>query len=78
MAQITGTSDSYRVGAAGGNREDLEDTIWDLFPDETYCLTNFDKVDANGTYHEWMLDGIVAHAVDLVRGTDTSHPVAEG
>ena len=60
MAQITGTSDSYRVGAAGGNREDLEDTIWDLFPDETYCLTNFDKVDANGTYHEWMLDGIVA------------------
>ncbi|HOX20324.1 MAG TPA: MogA/MoaB family molybdenum cofactor biosynthesis protein [Gemmatimonadales bacterium] len=25
-----------------------------------------------------VLDGIVAHAVDLVRGTDTSHPVAEG
>ncbi len=25
-----------------------------------------------------VLDGIVAHAVDLVRGTDTSHPSAEG
>jgi len=25
-----------------------------------------------------VLDGIVAHAVDLVRGTDTSHPVTEG
>jgi molybdenum cofactor synthesis domain-containing protein len=25
-----------------------------------------------------VLDGIVAHAVDLVRGTDTSHPVPEG
>ena len=29
MAQLTGTTDSYRVGTAGGNREDLEDTIWD-------------------------------------------------
>ncbi len=25
-----------------------------------------------------VLDGIVGHAVDLVRGTDTSHPVTEG
>jgi len=25
-----------------------------------------------------VLEGIVAHAVDLVRGTDTSHPTAEG
>lgn len=25
-----------------------------------------------------VLDGIVAHAVDLVRGTDTSHPSTEG
>jgi molybdopterin adenylyltransferase len=25
-----------------------------------------------------VLDGIVAHAVDLVRGTDTSHPAVEG
>ena len=73
MAQITGTSDSYRVGAAGGNREDLEDTIWDLFPDETYCLTNFDKVDANGTYHEWMLDGIVAPTSNRqIEGDDAS------
>jgi len=25
-----------------------------------------------------VLDGTVAHAVDLVRGTDTSHPLTEG
>ncbi len=25
-----------------------------------------------------VLDGIVAHAIDLVRGTDTTHPVTEG
>jgi hypothetical protein len=60
MAQVAGTTDTFRVGAAGGNREDLEDTIWDLFPNETYCLTTFDKVDANGVYHEHLLDTIVA------------------
>jgi hypothetical protein len=29
MSQLAGTTDTYRVGTAGGNREDLEDTIWD-------------------------------------------------
>lgn len=29
MAQATGTTDTFRIGSAGGNREDLEDTIWD-------------------------------------------------
>lgn len=73
MAQVTGTTDTYRVGAAGGNREDLEDVIWDLFPDETYCLTNFDKVDASASYHEWMLDAIVAPTTNRqIEGDDAS------
>jgi Family of unknown function (DUF5309) len=73
MAQITGTTDSYRVGAAGGNREDLEDTIWDLFPDETYCLTNLDKVEASGVYHEHLTDGIVAPTTNRqIEGDDAS------
>jgi len=42
----------------------LDDTIWDLFADETYCLSNFDKVEANGTYHEWMTDKLVAAAAN--------------
>lgn len=29
MAILTGTTLTYGVGIAGGNREDLEDTIWD-------------------------------------------------
>jgi hypothetical protein len=29
MAQVTGTTDTHRVGTAGGLREDLEDKIWD-------------------------------------------------
>jgi len=54
MAQLTGTTDTYRIGTAGGIREDLEDTIWDLFPADTWALTNLDKVDASNTYHEWL------------------------
>ena len=73
MAQLSGTTDSYRVGTAGGNREDLEDTIWDLFPDETYCLTTFDKVDASGVYHEWLTDGIVAPTANRqIEGDDAA------
>jgi hypothetical protein len=73
MSQVSGTTDSYRVGTAGGNREDLEDTIWDLFPDETYCLTNFDKVEASGTYHEWLLDTLVAPTTNRqIEGDDAS------
>ena len=60
MAIITGSTISYGVGTAGGNREDLEDVIWELDPLETYCQTNFDRVDAQATYHEWELDSLVA------------------
>lgn len=34
MAQLTGTTDTYDVTTAQGMREDLEDTIWDLFPED--------------------------------------------
>jgi hypothetical protein len=71
MTILTGTTLTYGVGTAGGNREDLEDVIWDLFPDETYCLTNFDKVDASATYHEWLKDSLVAPGANLqIEGDD--------
>ena len=54
MAIVTGTSTSYTVGTGGGNREDLEDVIWDLFPDDTWALTNLDRTTADATYHEWL------------------------
>lgn len=73
MAQLTGTTDTYRVGVAGGNREDLEDVIWDLFPDETQCLSTFDKVDATASYHEWLLDTLVAPTTNRqIEGDDAS------
>lgn len=60
MAIISGSTITYGVGSAGGNREDLEDVIWELDPFENYCQTNFDRVDCSATYHEWELDTLVA------------------
>ncbi len=57
---LTGTTLTYGVGSGGGNREDLADTIYDLFPDDTYFLTNLDKTSASATLHEWLGDTIVA------------------
>lgn len=71
MAELTGTTTTYGVGSAGGNREDLENKIWDLFPDDTYLLTNLDKVKATSTYHEWLSDTLVAAGSNVHReGSD--------
>jgi len=64
MATTTGVSSSYSFGSAGGNREDLEDVIWDLFPDETYALTNLDRVKAEATFHEWLTDTLAVPAAN--------------
>lgn len=71
MAQITGTTDSYDIGSGGGIREDLEDVIYDLFPMETYAVTNFEKVTATNTFHEWLTDALAgATANRQVEGDD--------
>lgn len=71
MAALTGTTQTYGVAAAGGNREDLEDVIWELDPLEFYCQTNFDRVDANATFHEWETDITVAPATNAqLEGND--------
>jgi hypothetical protein len=71
MATITGTTATYGVGSAGGNREDLEDKIWDLFPDDTYVISNIDKVKASATYHEWLADSLVAAGSNInLEGND--------
>ena len=71
MAALTGTTQTYGVGSAGGNREDLEDVIWELDPLEYYCQQNFDRVDAVATFHEWEMDTSVAPASNLqLEGND--------
>lgn len=76
MAIITGTANVYGQGATGvggSNREDLSDTIYDLFPDDTYFLTNLDKEKASGVFHEWLTDTLAAAAANSqVEGDDTT------
>lgn len=74
MAQVTGTTTVFSVGTAGGVREDLEDKIWDLFAEDTWALSNFDRVTANGTYHEWLKDSLAAAASNTaIEGNDASY-----
>ena len=67
MATVTGTTLTYGVGAGGGNREDLSDKIYDLFPDDTHFLTNLQKTKASSTLHEWLGDTIVAASTNINR-----------
>ncbi len=70
MAQASGTTQTYD---SAGLREDLEDVIWDLFPADTWAVSNLDRVDATGTFHEWQLDSLDAATLNRqVEGNDAS------
>jgi hypothetical protein len=72
MTQVAGTTATYDLSSS--IREDLEDTIWDLFPMDTYFLTNLDKVDATATSHNWLLDSLAAATSNSVlEGDDASY-----
>lgn len=71
MAEVAGTTDTYDL--SNSIREDLEDTIWDLFPADTWALTNLDKVDATATSHQWLLDSLNSATLNAVlEGDDAS------
>ena len=55
MAQPDNTFDSYD---AVGIREDLENVIYDVSPEETPFYTTCKKVTATNTYHEWQTDSL--------------------
>lgn len=73
MSIVTGTSSTYSVGTGGGNREDLEDVIYDLFPEDTYLLSNLAKTKASATLHEWLADTPAAAASNItLEGDDAT------
>ena len=59
MAQSTNTFDSYD---AVGIREDLEDVIYDVSPEETPFYSACAKVKAANTLHEWQTDALRSSA----------------
>lgn len=73
MTVLTNTTLTFGIGSGGGIREDLEDTIWDLFPEDTYLVSNLDKIDANAPTHEWLGQTLAAAAANIgVEGDDAS------
>ena len=69
MAQPTNTFDSYD---AVGIREDLQDVIYDISPEETPFYSACKKVKASNTLHEWQTDALRSSAANAhVEGDDT-------
>jgi len=57
MAALAGTTQTY---GNIGLREDLSDVIFDLFPEDTWCLSNFDREEASSTKTEWLAQELAA------------------
>ena len=70
MAQPSNTFDSYDVK---GIREDLENVIYDISPEETTFYSSLKKVKASNTYHEWQTDALRSSAANAhIEGDDTT------
>ena len=69
MAQPSNTFDRYDVK---GIREDLENVIYDISPEETPFYSSLKKVKASNTYHEWQTDSLRSSAANAhIEGDDT-------
>lgn len=74
MAQPTNTFDSYD---AVGIREDLQDVIYDISPEETPFYSACKKVKASNTFHEWQTDALRSSAANAhIEGDDTAASAA--
>jgi hypothetical protein len=70
MSLPTNTYSSYD---AKGNREDLENIIYDISPTDTPFLSNAGRVKAKGVFHEWQTDVLdTAAANKQLEGDDAT------
>lgn len=73
MALISNTTITYGVTSAGGLREDLSDVIYDLFPEDTWALSNLDREEASSTYTEWLAQELASPAANIqLEGDDAT------
>lgn len=56
----SGFTDSYDASVV--LKQSLDPVIWDLFPMDTYAISNVDKVSVKNTMHEWVFDKLAAAA----------------
>lgn len=81
MAQFSGTTWTNSIAGsltqATNNREDIEDVIFLLDPMDTWALSNLDRVNASGVYHEWLQDSLAAPAANRqIEGDEASASTA--
>jgi len=70
MAQVNNTFDSYD---AKGIREDLQDIIYDISPEETPFYSKCKKLTASNTLHEWQTDALRSSAENAhIEGDETA------
>jgi hypothetical protein len=68
---MTTPQETFSSYEAIGNREDLEDIIWDVSPTETPFQTRIAKIKAKAVYHEWQTDALATAATNAqVEGND--------
>jgi hypothetical protein len=73
MSVLSNTTLTYGVATSGGLREDLSDVIFDLFPEDTWLLSNLDKEEASATYTEWLGQELAAPGANIgVEGDDAT------
>jgi hypothetical protein len=57
-------TNTYSKYDSVGNREDLEDVIYDISPTETPFLSNAGRTKAKAVFHEWQTDVLAAAAAN--------------
>lgn len=71
MAQVTGTMSTYD---AVGNREDLEDVIYQITPEETPFISTIGTSKVKAVRHEWQTDTLATPAANaVIEGDDYSY-----
>lgn len=71
MAQVSGTTDTFDSAVL---KESLDSVIWDLFPMDTYFISNAEKVTVGNTQHQWVFDSLAAAAANKqLEGDDVSY-----
>lgn len=69
---------SFKTTDAIGNREDLEDLIYNISPTETPFMSQIaGRSKCKATYHEWQVDSLAAAAAnEVVEGNDATFTTA--
>ncbi len=72
MTQTAGSTETYDSAVL---KESLDSVIWDLFPMDTYFISNVDKVDVGQTQHQWVFDTLAAAAANKFVEGDAFTPL---